>query len=336
MRIGSNPLRRKKVLPPYRRHRIIVPIYIPNHEGYFEQALDIFRMSFTSLLATVDPEHTAVTLIDNASIPEVEDLILPELRAGRIDRYVRHAINRGKSDPVVGELKASYEPLLTIADNDVLFLHGWQREVEQLLHAFPAAVAVSPSPAPHLAHYTSSSPWLQALLTLSWRRGRAVSQEDMDQYEASIGGIQFSEECRRSQSLVQGRDGQRAVLGAGHFVITFRRECFAHLEYSPLLEGTGIGDRVVDAHVDRFGGLRLSTPVAHVKHMGNVPEPWMSARLSMLRATGYVPCLTDAPSWNRGLLAWMIGRSPYILREVFARAIWAIGRGIHLASRGRP
>lgn len=335
MRVGENPLRRRKVLPAYRRHRIIVPVYIPGHDGYFAHALEIFRTSFASLLATVDPEHTAITVIDNASIPEVEALVMAELRSGRIDRYVRHQVNRGKSDPVVGELRASYEPLLTVADCDVLFLHGWQRAIEQVFADFPAAIAVSPSPAPHLAHYTSASTWLQALCTLSWRRGQAVAQADMDQFEASVGKSLFDADCRRSQSLVAGRGGHLAVLGAGHFVITFRRQALAQIDYAPLLEGTGVGDRVVDTHVDRFGGLRLSTTQAHVKHLGNVPEPWMLERLAEVAAEPRRPCLAVEPPWRPFPLAWAMGRTPYVWRRGLARAIWALEVGLRVLRRRR-
>lgn len=327
MRVGSNPLRRMKVLPPYRRHRIIVPVYIPHQDDYFKDALEIFRMSLASLLATIDPAHTAITIIDNACIPEVEALVLPELAAGRIDRYVQHQVNRGKSDPVVGELKASYEPLLTIADSDVLFLHGWQRQIEQVYVDFPDAVAVSPSPAPNLIHYTVASTWLRTALGLRLRLGQAVSGEDLDQFEASVGKPIFDAECRRHQFLVQGRHGHQALLGAGHFVIAFRRECFHDFRYAPGLEGTGSGDKLVDVHVDRSGGLRLATPQAWVKHMGNVAEAWMRFRLAQILAEAQVPGVDADFQWRPGLTTRILGSIPYSLRAHLSRPLCAMAVG---------
>lgn len=272
------------MLPAYRRHRIIVPVYIPGRDGYFSDALEVFRMSLASLLATVDPALTSITILDNASIAEVEALVRPELDAGRIDRYVRSSVNRGKSDPVAAELRGSYEPFLSIADADVLFLPGWQQETERLFRAFPQAQAVSPSPAPNLIHYASSSTWLRAVPGLSLRLDNQVNGDDLDQFEASVGKSIFDSSCRRLQFMLAGRDGTRALLGAGHFVISFRRECFGGFRYEPTLEGTGHGDRIIDEHVDRCGGLRLATPRAWVRHMGNVPEDWMRRQLADILA----------------------------------------------------
>ena len=321
MRVGSNPLRRQKVLPPYRRHRIIVPVYIPGVDGYFKEALEVFRMSLASLLATVDPNHTAITLIDNACVPEVEALVLPELRAGRIDRYIRHEVNRGKSDPVVGELRASYEPLLTIADSDVLFLHGWQREIENIFEAFPAAVAVSPSPAPNLLHYAVASTWLQAVTKWRIRLEKRVDEADLDQFEASVGKDIFDAACRRQQFILRGRRGHEALLGAGHFVISFRRECFTGFDYSPGLEGTGSGDRLIDEHVDASGGLRLATIQAWVKHMGNVPEDWMREKVARILAGQSVPGTEAALGWRPDLLTRVLAATPYRLRALLSRLV---------------
>jgi len=299
----------------------VVPVYIPNREDYFESALEVFRISLASLLATVDAARTAITIIDNASLDEVASLVMPAVLDGRIDRYVRSSVNRGKSDPVVAELRGAYEPFVTIADADVLFLHGWQGETERVFRAFPDALAVSPSPAPNLIHYACASTWLQAVLRGRLRLGNEVDGNDLDQFEASVGKAIFDPECRRDQFMLAGRGGERALLGAGHFVISFRRECFSGFRYQPTLEGTGIGDRMVDEHVDRLGGLRLATSTALVKHMGNVPEAWMRERLAEVQSEAARTLAGEDIPWRSGVAMRLLAASPDFVRR---RSAWLL------------
>lgn len=283
MRIGTNPLRNRATLPAYKRHRIIVPVHIPSSEGYYKHALEIFRISLASLLATIDPEHVAITVIDNASIAEVDSLLSETLAAGRIDRHIRLAINRGKPDPVIGEIRASYERFVTIADCDVLFLHGWLAEVESMYCAWPAAGAIAPYLQPRLYAYENASTWLYALMHGQLRLGKFASDEDMDQYARSIGQDSLYTSVDRRRQFALRRKGHTALLGCGHFVVTLRTSAFADFNYAPRLMGTGGGERDLDQQVDRCGMLRLSTMQVHVIHMGNTPEGWMTERLESVQ-----------------------------------------------------
>ena len=55
-------------------HRIIIPVYIPNFEGYFKDGLEIFKLCIQSLLMTVH-EKTRITIYNNASHVVVENYI---------------------------------------------------------------------------------------------------------------------------------------------------------------------------------------------------------------------------------------------------------------------
>lgn len=299
MRVGSNPLKERRLLPAYKRHRVIMPVYIPSSEGYFADAAAIFRMSFDSLVATVDREHVSITLIDNACIPEVSALLQQALDDGRIDKLVRNGINRGKDAAIAGELLASHEPFVTLADADVLFLQGWLDAVEQVFETWPAAGAVSPGAQPKPAFYLDDTTWAHGVLTAQLRCGKFVSDEDMLQFARSIGreDLYPGHELRSQYALVRGDTS--ALVGAGHFVVTLRRRCYDRFAFEPTMEGTSPrGMRQIDAQVDAGGWLRLSTTRAHVLHLGNTPEPWM-APLCRAQTEASLAPLAPAGQWDQ-------------------------------------
>jgi hypothetical protein len=278
MRIGANPMRERPV-GAHKRHRVVMPVYIPSREGYFAHALELLRLSFASLLATTDPEHVSITVIDNASIPEVGELLAAAVASGRLDRLVRHAENRGKPDAVIAEVRASYERFVTLADCDVLFLPGWLAEVERVYSAWPRAGAVSPTAQPKHAFRSSTATWLHGLSRFQVRLGKWVSDDDMLQFARSVGNEAFYDPAELAAQFALCKGGARALVGAAHFVITLRRAAYDGFTYAPRREGTGRRSmRDLDEQVDRAGYLRLSTTRALALHLGNTPEPWMHQR----------------------------------------------------------
>ena len=328
MRVGMNPLKHKAVLSPYKRHRIIMPVYIPAGHEYFQSAVDIFRMCFASLLATIDREHVSVTVIDNASIPEVAEDLQAAFAAGHIDRLVRHAVNRGKPDAVAGEILASYEQYVTLADCDVLFLPGWLARVEEVFATWPEAGAVSPASQPNTAYHHSSSTWVYAALRGKVKHGKYVSDEDLAQFARSIGRDDFYSSHDVQRQFATTRNGRTVLVGATHFVITLRRSCYEGFVYRPRLEGTGHGMRAIDHQVDARGWLRLSTTKAHALHMGNTPEPWMKERLEKVLAASPEPLSprgSGVDHFGRKPAPWM----PAIAMRGFSKGIQLAARAIH-------
>lgn len=325
MRVGIHPLKNKSALPPYKRHRVVVPVYIPSDEGYFASAVDIFHMSFQSLLATIDPEHVSITVIDNACMSEVSDFLRQALYEGRIDKLVCNAQNRGKVAPVVGELLSSHEQFVTLADADVIFQHGWLAAVEEIFQTWPCAGAVSPAAQSNVAFYSNDVTWLYGVLSGQVRHGKFVSDDDMLQFAQSVSNERlYSIKDLRSQYALR-RNGVEALIGGGHFVITLRRCCYDQFSYQPLNEGLGAkGMRQIDTQIDSGGWLRLSTTKAYALHMGNTPEPWMMNRLGCLAESSYIPMAYIE------LIPQRIPGSARLLGNWAARRI---SRGVQLVAR---
>jgi hypothetical protein len=271
VRTPDNPLKLAPQLQGYKLHRIIMPVYIPNHENYYKDAYRIFEISLASLIESTKRDRVNITIINNASVPEVEAYVLDRVRRGEVDQYVFNAVNRGKGDAIVAAAKGSYEPLVTFTDADVLFSHGWIEDIERIYHNFPGAGAVSPFPTPNLKFTFTVSVWLAKFFSI--KRGKVVSSEDLDSFAQSIGLPDFfKEKDKRTQYYIR-KNNVTALVGAGHFVCTYHQGIFKSFNYTPTKMGLKGGLKKIDQNVDVLGLFRLSLPVPKVYHMGNVYSP---------------------------------------------------------------
>jgi hypothetical protein len=327
MRIGANPLRHKNVASSYKRHRLIIPVYIPEQSGYFEHAVPILRMCLQSAFATIDPGQVSITVINNASVDGVDEILSAAYRDGRIDRYIRNRVNRGKPDAIAGEILASYETFVTVADSDVLFLPGWLQAVERVFVAFPSAGSVSPFPAPTLHFYHTANAWLQALARGSIRLSREAGSEDLRDFAVSVGHPDMFDERDYAFQYSTQRAGQRALIGGGHFAVCMRRRAFDGFLYEPIFRGTGAGEPIMDARIDQAGYLRLSTSGAWVRHMGNTPQPWMTELMAKAMDAAPAAALDDPALDDRGdTRGWFLRHAPLALRKLAALPVMYLAR----------
>ena len=74
MRIGFNPAKENKEITIENYHRVIVPVYIPNFEGYFANLFDVFKLCLESLIIT-SHNKTRITIYNNNSHPTVKAYI---------------------------------------------------------------------------------------------------------------------------------------------------------------------------------------------------------------------------------------------------------------------
>ena len=78
--------------------------------------------------------------------------------------------------------------------------------------------------------------------------------------------------------------GKKAVVGAGHFMTTYRAEVFNDLEnrFTTYKLGGNSEGLFLDIPVIKKGFWRLSTADNYAYHMGNVIEDWMFDTVSKL------------------------------------------------------
>ncbi len=124
MRVGVNPLKDRPVDTVGAWHRIILPVFIPEENGYFQNSAAVLEACLDSILRTTG-EETAVTVVVNGA-GEKTKRVLEQFQEGcaRADLIWR-AKNAGKVEALFGAARGYHEPFVTMTDCDVLLRPGW-------------------------------------------------------------------------------------------------------------------------------------------------------------------------------------------------------------------
>tara|TARA_R110002050_G_scaffold186318_1_gene320529 strand:+ start:2974 stop:3987 length:1014 start_codon:yes stop_codon:yes gene_type:complete len=323
MRIGINPEKEQNILEIDAYHRVVIPVYIPNlTEPYFKDGLKILELCFSSLLKTIHPK-SRISIINNASCTEVSTYLktLYE-QQDKIDQLLLSKINLGKVNALFSSIKSNLEPIITIADSDVMFLPNWQQEVENTMVAFPECGMVSPVP----SSIAYRGEFLNSTIFYAFFKGR-LSFEEIDnpdgllKFEKSIGRKMYNEIHLKKHLILSNKKG-KAVIGCGHFVATFRAEIFeaAPNENCKFKIVGGSEGRYLDKPNDASGFLRLATLKNLAYHLGNTIEPWMNEEMNRIENSSSAYHTIDIlPKANPlGLMSFKMGR---LLHKLFLKKI---------------
>lgn len=328
MRVGTNPESGRSLTHSYGRHRVVIPVHVPNTAGYFLRSLEVLELCLESLWATTRG-RVAVTVIANGCCPEAVHVIDHFQATGAVDQVVLNSVNRGKVDSVLGVVRGCYETLFTIADCDVLFLSGWLEAVEELFWYFQEAGVVSPSPNVALHGYHTSATVLESFARGELSLTPVVPEADIDRFEASIGNRRLASAADRAAQFVVERSGVRACVGCGHFIFSIRREALQLAPSQPCLNSggaKGAEQAYFDAPPDLAGFWRLATAKSYAYHMGNTPEGWMRPELERSLAeqpSVRTPCTLSPDgltSWPAPTIGWS-HRIPVTLRRHLAARV---------------
>lgn len=274
MRIGINPKKNAKIQTKWAYHHVVIPVFIPSEDDYYKDAFTILKICLESLYQTIH-QKTKITVINNASTAKVQYYLRSQLACGNIYRLIEYAENQGKVDPVINILKGSLESLVTVSDCDVLFIAGWQQEVEKIFVNFPHVGVVSPMPQPDLLNYFTTWSWYYGFLTRSIKQIECRDTESIIKFKLSIGRPIALSEFEKKPFAIE-RNNVEAIIGAGHFCVTYNRNVFKFIpEGSSGAEFDGAEKMFLDKPVFDGGFLSLATIKGWVFHMGNTPEKWM-------------------------------------------------------------
>ncbi len=323
MRIGNNPEKEQNILEVDAYHRVVIPVYIPNlTEAYFQDGLKILKLCFSSLLKTIHPK-TKVSIINNASCEEVVVYLESLYQQNEvIDQLFNSKINLGKVNALYAAIKSNLEPIITIADADVMFLPNWQQEVENTMLAFPECGMVSPVPSSiaYRGKYLNSTVFY-AFFKGKLRFENVKSPEGLVKFQESVGREMYNKNHLEKYLVVSNKKGE-AVIGCGHFMATFRAEVFqkAPNDICKFKIVGGSENNYLDKPNDVGGYLRLATLRNYGYHLGNKKEDWMDDKLDEINTSKIthhtiksLPELKSIGSFNH-----KIGR---IIHEIFFKRL---------------
>ncbi len=275
MRVGVNPEKYKKEINKNFIHRVIISVFIPNDtEEYYKDSLEVFKTCLSSLFQTINTSITAITIINDASYDKVDEIIQTFISKGLINKYVKYEENKGKVYAVISEGRSCFEEIITIADADVLFMDGWEKQVFEIFKTVPKAGVVAPVPSQNLALYKNSSVFYDQYFTRNIIYNKIVRDEDNDLFLKGMGNLALLNRDNRKFSWKQKQyflnSAGNPLLGAGHFVATYRREILEYNNKFPELKfKNGYEEFYLDDPADKLGLYRLSSSKTYAYHIGN-------------------------------------------------------------------
>lgn len=274
MRVGYNPYKDKPQEQSTYIHQIVIPVFIPNQEGYFKDSFKILQRCLQSVIAT-SHSRTFITAVNNGSDEKVVDYLDQLRNEGQIHELI-HTHNIGKLNAILKGLAGNDIELVTIADCDVLFLSDWQRETVKVFESFPKAGVVGIVPQ-YLTFMSCCDHMIFSMFFDKRLKWIPVKNPDaLRLFYKSIGWDDNSNPDYLNISLgMELENGLRAYVGSGHFVATYKKQMFDEMTSYIGYKMGGNSETYLDKIPLRKGYWRLTTYDNHAYHMGNVYEEWM-------------------------------------------------------------
>ncbi|MEN2281261.1 glycosyltransferase family A protein [Algoriphagus sp. SE2] len=295
MRTGINPAKLDSKIAQKYHHRIIIPVFIPEISGYFQDLMDVYRLCIESVHLT-QHGRSAITVVDNGSCDQVKRW-LRDLQDQRIiETLITHQENVGKIDAIMGAARGCREELITLSDSDILFRNGWQEEVEKVFKAFPKAGSVAPFPIARHMYYHSSSTQKAVIKGELGFQFKETAEHEMIKEVYDSYGWNYDSDYDGLLPVVDC-EGVEAVMGSGHQVFTIRRELFFGMPKEPSFIKIGSGSELnwIDKPINELGTWRLSTLKTWVHHMGNQLTDENNLEFDKIVKNGHKPELLELP-----------------------------------------
>ena len=282
MRVGFNPNKDKPLVKSYYNHQVIVPVYIPNQEGYFKDSFQILQYCLESLFKTSHPK-TYFTIVNNGSCTEIIDYLNQLYQEGKIHEVI-HTTSIGKLNAILKGLSGHQFDLITITDADVLFINGWQKATYDVFEAFPKAGVISTTPNPKIIRYYTGNLIWDNLFSNKIKFSEVADKEAIMSFAKSTSNMEKFTEIHFTKNLTISNNRVSALIGAGHFVATYKGIIFDDLcnRYSVYSLGGDSEQFLLDKPATNLGLWRLSTQKNYTYHMGNVKEDWMQKKVDNL------------------------------------------------------
>lgn len=274
MRIGQNPSKEQPVPELKQFHQVVLPVYIPNLEGYYQESLEVLQFCLNSLIKT-GHSNTFITVVNNGSCKKVEAYLNSLYEMGQIHELI-HAVNIGKLNAIFKGICGNRFAYITIADADTLFLSHWQEETYTVFNTFPKAGAVGLTPQFKTFMSNSANVLFDNFFSKSLKFLDVVNPQAMQWFYKSIGWKDDYNKNYLKKGLAISSNDVSAWVGSGHYVATYRGDIFKTL---PGFLDAKLG-RNTEQYLDKlplcFGLWRLTTMDNYAYHMGNAPEHWMN------------------------------------------------------------
>jgi glycosyltransferase involved in cell wall biosynthesis len=276
-RIGMNPARGKRT--SYRPARVTVGLitYIPHLDGYFQERLDILRLTLASVLANTSLPFDLM-ICDNGSCKEVVEYLEEMQDSGKIDYLLLSKRNIGKIGALNILLRAAPGEIVAYSDDDIFFYPGWLEAHIEIIETYPRVGMVSGVPVRDASHRSRDS-------LLLWIKDREPGMSiDLEYRIPDMWEVDWAESVGRDPEIhMQNIQDQKDLVisyndvgafgSASHFQFVTPKDVIVKALPSNW-EGKLMGEMMeLDQAIDELGYLRLSTIDRYTQHIGNSLNP---------------------------------------------------------------
>lgn len=274
MRVGFNPHKDEPQQDSDFTHQVIIPVYIPNQEGYFRDSFKILKLCLESLFATVH-KKTFITIANNGSETSITQYLDTLLQQNKIQELI-HTENIGKLNAILKGLAGNTIELVTISDSDVLFLSNWQIETVKVFTHVPNAGVVGIVPQFKMYEYYCGNIIFDNFFNKNLKFIPVKNREALIKFYDSLGWDRdYNQDYLNYNLALKINENLNVLPGSGHFVATYKKEMFEEL---PSYIGYKMGGNS-ESYLDKLpldkDYWRVTTQENHAYHMGNVIEDWM-------------------------------------------------------------
>ena len=278
MRVGSNPHKDKPQDESVYFHQVVIPVYIPNKEGYFKDSFKIFQLCLESLFTTIH-DKTFVTIVNNGSVDFVKEYLNKLLQEGKIQELI-HTQNIGKLNAILKGLAGNEIELVTISDADVLFLPNWQIETAKIFSQLPKAGVVGIVPQFKMYEANCGTVLFDNFFNSNLKFIPVKNPNALIRFYDSIGWDRgYNSDYLEYNLGLEINPSLKFLVGSGHFVATYKKDMFQEIATYLGYKLGGNSEGFLDQAPLKKGYWRLTTQDSYACHMGNTIEDWMVAPL---------------------------------------------------------
>jgi hypothetical protein len=275
-RIGMNPSRGVTLDFEPARTTVAVLVYAPHQAGYFQNRMDVTKMTIQSILANTK-EPFDLLVFDNGSSPEMVDYLQSLYGSGLIDYLLLSKRNIGKLNALNMIFNFAPGEIVAYSDDDIFHLPGWLGKHLEIIDTFPNVGAVT-------GFYIRQRVGMSSESTLAFanqpgiktERGLLMPRKWEEEYLINSGRTweRYETEVEGLEDIIVTYKGLEAWVSAHHFQMVSPKKIMQEV-LSEMLP-TGWTDRVMgrmvemDDLMDSKGYLRFCTREQTVRLMGNV------------------------------------------------------------------
>lgn len=287
-RIGQNPSRGKTHDLAPARTTVAVLVYAPHQAGYFQDRLDVTRLTIESIIANTH-EPFDLMVFDNGSCPEMVTYLQRLYDEGAIDYLLLSKHNIGKLNALRIIFDAAPGKIVAYSDDDVFHLPGWLGAHLEILDTFPNVGAVT-------GFYIRQRVVMSSDSTVAFanqpeveaQRGQLMPRTWEEEYLVNTGRTwaQYQQEVSGVEDIVVKYKGVEAWVSAHHFQMVSPKAVVQEIldEMLPENWSDRLMGRMVemDDRMDQKGYLRLCTRAQTVRLMGNAISPEVASLANTL------------------------------------------------------